>query len=368
MASPELSCTIRYRGEKRVAKFNQKVPIPSYLLAVAVGALQSREIGPRSLVWAEPELLDRAASDFSETESMLRVAEELAGPYVWGRYDILVLPPFFPWNGMENPCLTFVAPTLLSGDKANAFVIAHEIAHSWTGNLVTIKNMEHFWLNEGLDTFLHRKILGRLRGDLTRHFEHELWWTKTEESIQSNNINIFRNRLSSLVTNLTGVDPEKAITWVPYEKGSAFLWFLEEAVGGPDKFDPFLRSYIEEFANKSVDSEDFKSHFQKYFRSTTMKKKIRWRCWLYGRGLPAKPDFNTSLALEARRLAEAWQSWDLGKPLTFKEDFKRLTSSQQQEFLSTLLKSGPLPAAKGGLQKKKRMEFSTYWLFLFFPL
>ena len=263
---------------------------------MAIGAVESRQIGPRSLVWAEPELLDLASSDFSETENMLRaiylqdkisksynfhtlfvpykffiyykrslsVAEELAGPYVWERFDILVLPPFFPWGGMENPCLTFVTPTLLSGDKSNAFVIAHEIAHSWTGNLVTNKNMEHFWINEGFDVFLHRKILGRLSGELVRHFDHELHWTNLEEDVQQNLGP--DNPFTALVTNLTGVHPDEAFSWVPYEKGSAFLWHLEETVGGPDIFEPFLRAYIQNFAYQSIDTDDFLSYFKSYFK------------------------------------------------------------------------------------------------------
>ena len=139
-----------------VTKWKQDVPIQSYLIAIAVGVLKSRKVGPRSHVWAEASVVDQAAFDFSETETMLQKAEELCGPYVWGIYDVLVLPPSFPFGGMENPCLTFATPTLLSGDKSNADVIAHEIAHSWTGNLVTNVNFEHFWLNEGFTVFTER--------------------------------------------------------------------------------------------------------------------------------------------------------------------------------------------------------------------
>uniref|UniRef100_S4RRI9 Uncharacterized protein n=1 Tax=Petromyzon marinus TaxID=7757 RepID=S4RRI9_PETMA len=132
-------------GEFTVHKFKQPVQIPSYLIALVVGALKSREIGPRTKVWSEKEFVEQAASEFSETETMLTTAEELVGPYVWGRYDLLVLPPSFPYGGMENPCLTFVTPTVLAGDKSLAGVVAHEISHSWTGNLVTNKTWEHFW-------------------------------------------------------------------------------------------------------------------------------------------------------------------------------------------------------------------------------
>ena len=163
-------------GGLSVTRWKQEVPIPSYLIAIAVGALESRKIGPRSQVWAEASVVDEAAFDFSETETMLQTAEELCGPYVWGIYDILVLPPSFPSGGMENPCLTFVTPTLISGDKSNANIIAHEIAHSWTGNLVTNINWEHFWLNEGFTVFTERKIMGRMEGEPARHFNAILGW------------------------------------------------------------------------------------------------------------------------------------------------------------------------------------------------
>nr|XP_014343641.1 PREDICTED: leukotriene A-4 hydrolase [Latimeria chalumnae] len=130
---------------RKIYRFRQTVPMPCYLIAIVVGALESRVIGPRTRVWSEKEYIDQAAFEFSETETMLKVAEDLAGPYVWGQYDLLVLPPSFPYGGMENPCLTFVTPTLLAGDKSLSNVIAHEISHSWTGNLVTNQTWEHFW-------------------------------------------------------------------------------------------------------------------------------------------------------------------------------------------------------------------------------
>ena len=176
------------------------MPVQSYLIAIAVGALESRKIGPRSHVWAEASVVDQSAFDFSETETMLQKAEELCGPYVWGIYDVLVLPPSFPFGGMENPCLTFATPTLLSGDKSNADVIAHEIAHSWTGNLVTNANMEHFWLNEGFTVFTERKILGRMHGEPSRHFSAILGWRDLQVgTIQGFAICVIIVRLSYLL-------------------------------------------------------------------------------------------------------------------------------------------------------------------------
>ncbi|MEE6519831.1 hypothetical protein FKM82_017582, partial [Ascaphus truei] len=131
--------------KRKIYRFRQNVPIPSYLIALVVGAVEGRKLGPRTVVWTEKELMDASAYEFAETEKMLKHAEDLVGPYVWERYDLLILPPSFPYGGMENPCLTFVTPTVLAGDRSLASVIAHEISHSWTGNLVTNKTWEHFW-------------------------------------------------------------------------------------------------------------------------------------------------------------------------------------------------------------------------------
>jgi len=157
--------------------FSQSVPMPSYLVAIASGALESRSIGPRSRVWSEKEFVDKAAFEFSQTEDFIKAGESLLGPYVWGQYDLLVLPPSFPYGGMENPCLTFVTPTLLAGDKSLANVVAHEIAHSWTGNLVTNVNWQHFWLNEGHTVFVERKIVGKIYDQPTAEFQAIGGWT-----------------------------------------------------------------------------------------------------------------------------------------------------------------------------------------------
>lgn len=158
-------------GSVKHSAFIQDIPVPAYLIAIAVGALESRRIGPRSHVWAEKEIIEDCAYEFGETEQQLKTAEDICGPYVWGIYDLLVLPPSFAFGGMENPCLTFVTPTLLAGDRSLANVVAHEIAHSWTGNLITNRNFEHFWLNEGFTVFVERKIKGRLSSPQQQDFD-----------------------------------------------------------------------------------------------------------------------------------------------------------------------------------------------------
>jgi aminopeptidase N len=158
------SCGQRPAPSGRTFAFAMPQPIPPYLLALAVGHLEARELGPRSRIWAEPETVEAAAYEFADTEAMIACAESLFGPYEWERYDMLVLPPSFPYGGMENPRMTFLTPTVLAGDRSLVDVVAHELAHSWTGNLVTNATMEHFWLNEGFTTWAERRILTALHG------------------------------------------------------------------------------------------------------------------------------------------------------------------------------------------------------------
>jgi len=329
--------------DKSITKWEQKVPVQSYLIAIAVGGLESRKIGPRSHVWAEPGLVDRAAHDFAETESFLQTAEALCGPYVWGIYDILVLPPSFPYGGMENPCLTFATPTLLSGDRSNAGVIAHEIAHSWTGNLVTNTNFEHFWLNEGFTVFTELKIKGRLFGEPARHFAALLRWKELEETVEV--VRGVDDPFTALVPKLAGCDPDDAFSCVPYVKGSSFLWHLEDLVGGADVFEPFLKSYYEKFAFKSIDSVQFKAYFLEKFGALENVKGIDWDTWLYSPGMPpVKPDFITSLAEACWDLAKAWQGWKPSsiQPSDLPHNFLSFSTDQKIEFLMVLTKGASL--------------------------
>uniref|UniRef100_A0A3Q4N1E0 Leukotriene A4 hydrolase n=1 Tax=Neolamprologus brichardi TaxID=32507 RepID=A0A3Q4N1E0_NEOBR len=238
-----------------IYRFRQTVPMPSYLIAIVAGALESREIGPRTRVWSEKEFVDKAAFEFSETEAMLKTAEELAGPYVWGQYDVLVLPPSFPYGGMENPCLTFATPTVL--------VIAHEISHSWTGNLVTNKTWEHFWLNEGHTVYLERMIGRCLESEQFRQFKAIGGWKDLQDSVNTFGAN---NPLTNLVPSLQDVSPDDAFSSVPYEKGFALLYYLEEQLGGPEVFMGFVKSYIQRFAYSSVTTEEWKNYLFAYFK------------------------------------------------------------------------------------------------------
>uniref|UniRef100_A0A182YMS6 Peptidase M1 leukotriene A4 hydrolase/aminopeptidase C-terminal domain-containing protein n=1 Tax=Anopheles stephensi TaxID=30069 RepID=A0A182YMS6_ANOST len=315
-----LMSAIRVDSTPGVSKFQQKTPIPSYLLAIVVGALVSKPIGPISSVWAEQEQIDEAAEEFSQTADFIAKAEEICGPYVWERYDLLVMPPSFPFGGMENPCLTFVTPTLLAGDKSLATVVAHEIAHSWTGNLVTNRNFEHFWLNEGFTVFVEGKIVGRLSGNAS---------PDTPE-------------LTKLVVDLSECGPDDAFSTVPYIKGSTFLRYLEDLLGGPSKFEPFFRAYLNRFKYQSVLTNDFKQMLYEWFREDPKNEvhleRIDWDLWLFGEGMPPViPSYDRSMLEACLAHATLWAENDLDTIRDSPLLKQKLVSVQLIEFLAQLL-------------------------------
>ena len=271
------------------------------MIAIAGGKLDSRQIGPRSHVWSEKELIEKAAYEFAETEIMLQTAEEICGPYIWETYDILVLPPSFSYGAMENPCMTFATPTILAGDRSLVDGISHEIAHSWSGNLVTNKNFEHIWLNEGFTTFIERKIVGRMKGEPSRHLSAIMRWKDLKYCID---VLGHENPLTALVMDLEGVDPDDAGSVICYEKGSAFLWYLEHLVGGSEVFEPFLRDYFDHFKFQSIDSYEFKDYFLNYYKDLDLSM-IEWEKWYKCPGMPVeKPAFDESLANVGLKLSD----------------------------------------------------------------
>lgn len=204
-------------NDYRSFAWTQPIPVSAYLIALAAGNLASKDISDRVRIWSEPEVIDAAHFEFSETEQFLQAAEDLTGcPYVWSRYDVLCLPPSFPYGGMENPCLTFATPTLLAGDRSLADVIAHEIAHSWTGNLITNQTWNHFWLNEGWTVWLERKIVSRVkRNDEVGRLSAEIGYKHLIDDVERfTNDNPF----TQLIWPLGETDPDEAFSSVPYEK------------------------------------------------------------------------------------------------------------------------------------------------------
>ncbi|KAJ1668246.1 Leucyl aminopeptidase yscIV [Coemansia sp. RSA 1813] len=336
-------------GDFTVFNFEQKTTIPSYLVALVVGNLATAKISDRCAVWSEPETIDACAWEFAEMEKTLQTAEELITPYQWGRYDLLVLPPSFPFGGMENPCLTFVTPTLLAGDRSLTDVIAHEIAHSWSGNLVTAKNWEHFWLNEGWTTYFERKIVSRLSGEDARQLSCVIGETDLQESIEFYGKD---SPLTALVPKLAGVDPDDAYSTIPYDKGAHLLYYLEQYLGGPDVFEPYMRAYITEFQGRSIGTDDWKDYLFKFFEKTDPEKvklleALEWDKWLYASGMPpVKNEYDERPQKVCLDLAGRWlDAADSENYAQFKRsDIDEFSTMQRVIFLGRLAESAPLKA------------------------
>ncbi|KAM8973971.1 leukotriene A-4 hydrolase [Pelodytes ibericus] len=328
---------------RKIYRFKQNVPIPSYLIALVVGALEGRQIGPRTTVWTEKELLEASAYEFAETEKMLKYAEDLVGPYVWEKYDLLILPPSFPYGGMENPCLTFVTPTVLAGDRSLAGVIAHEISHSWTGNLVTNRTWEHFWLNEGHTVYLERRIDGLLHGEHFRQFRALGGWKELQNAVNTFGAS---HAFTNLVPNLHEVDVDEAFSSVPYEKGFALLFYLEQLLGGPEIFLGFLKTYIQVFAYKSVSTEDWKKFLYSYFKDKVdLLDQVDWNGWMHTPGMPpVQPQYDMTLANACIALSKKWvQSTESDLCSFSAADLDDFSSHQKIELLALLLLQEPLP-------------------------
>jgi leukotriene-A4 hydrolase len=243
-------------------------------------------------------------------------------------------------GGMENPQYTFATPTLVSGDRQNVDVIAHELAHSWSGNLVSNASWEHFWLNEGWTVYLERRIQASIHGDdKYRHFSAIIGWKALEDGI-----NQFgeEHEFTKLIPSLRGQDPDDAFSTVPYEKGSTFLWHLEKLVG-KEKWDQFIPHYFTTFKERSVDSYEFKATLLSFFENDAEASKklsdLDWDTWFYKPGFPPKPDFDTTLADQCFALAQKWEDLSTGKDNSFEpkaEDVKDFSANQSVVFLEKL--------------------------------
>ncbi len=263
-------------------RFKMTKAIPPYLIAIAVGDLQFKSLGKRTGVYSEPSMLEKSAFELSDTEKMVVETEKIYGKYAWGRYDLLVLPPSFPFGGMENPMLTFATPTILAGDKSLVSLVAHELAHSWSGNLVTNATWRDFWLNEGFTTYLERRIIEAVYGKPRREMEATLGKRSLLEEMAGMSEND-----QTLHVDLKGRDPDEGMTGVPYEKGALFLRLLEEKFGRA-KFDKFVRGYFAKHAFQSITTETFVEYLQKNLLdiNPNIVSRADVDTWIYKASLP----------------------------------------------------------------------------------
>jgi aminopeptidase N len=306
-------------AERAGGQFKIQRPIPSYLISLAVGELEFRPLGERAGVFAEPALVDAARREFADTEAMIRAVEDMYGPYRWGRYDLLVLPPSFPYGGMENPCLTFATPTVLAGDKSLVSLVAHELAHSWSGNLVTNATWSDFWLNEGFTVYLERRIIEKVYGREREEMEAMLGRRELDREMAS-----LPEKDRVLYLPLEGRDPDDGVTLVPYEKGALLLRTIEREVGR-ERFDAFLRAYFDHFAFQSITTTEWLHYIRRELPTS-----VPLEDWLYQPGIPQGAAEPHSHAFS--RIAAAIADWQQEKPI----ETARWTTQEWLHFLRIL--------------------------------
>lgn len=313
-----------------VYEFSMPQPIPAYLIALAVGDLHFKPMGERTGVYSEKGILDAAAAEFSDTESMLIATEKAFGPYSWERYDLLILPPSFPFGGMENPRLSFITPTVIAGDKSLVALIAHELAHSWSGNTVTNATWRDLWLNEGFTTYLTYRIMQMIYGD--ERFEMEA--VLGRQDLQAD-IDTLPANDQIMAIDLRGRDPDDVFSNIPYEKGALFLRELEEKVGR-ENFDQFLLGYFEKFAFKSITTDQFIRYLEQTLLKDHSAKLSRQRIeqWIFQPGIPDGAPVPESDAFTV--VDQARDDWLVGNIQANKIDSEKWVVHQWLYFLNNM--------------------------------
>ena len=307
-------------------------PIPSYLLALAVGNVEFRSVGEHTGVYAVPELIEAAAYEFAEMEDLLVAAENLYGKYAWERYDLLVLPAAFPFGGMENPRLTFATPTIIAGDRSLVSLVAHELAHSWSGNLVTNATWDDFWLNEGFTVYFEQRIMesvyGREISEMLATLSYQGLVDEVDQIMDTNPDD------THLKLHLQNRDPDDGMTAIAYDKGYFFLRLMEETVGR-EAFDSFLKTYFETHAFSVMDTEQFIAYLKTNLLNTPeLLSAVNLDAWIFGAGLPANCPQVGSARIE--NVDAALANWEAGNLKTEDLPWNDWVYQERYRFLSNL--------------------------------
>lgn len=361
MSAPRVEQPITQGGES-VFNFRMDHSVAPYMIAIAVGDLAFRPLGPRTGVWAEPATIDAAARELSDTEKMVAAAEKLYGPYRWGRYDVIVLPPSFPFGGMENPNLTFLTPTFLAGDKSLVSLVAHELAHSWSGNLATNATWNDFWLNEGMTTYAERRIVEELYGKRQADEEIALGLDALNKAVTENGGPTGAD--TRLHLDLKGRHPDDGLSDIAYEKGAAFMRTIEANVGR-DRFDAWLKGWFDRHAFQPVTSAMFLADIRESLvkGDAGLKQKLMLDRWVYQPGVPpnmARPPAGVFAEQDKAVAAfagggappQAWVRWNTDEKLRFLNRLPRKLSKARLDALQSAF----------GLNAITNLEVRFAWL------
>lgn len=308
-------------------RFRMDNPIPPYLIAIGVGDIAFAPFDERTGVWTEPSRLRAAAHELEPTAEMVDAAEKLYGPYRWGRYDLLVLPPSFPFGGMENPKLTFATPTIIAGDRSLVSLVAHELAHSWSGNLVTNATWNDFWLNEGFTVYFENRIMESVYGHDRAMQEQVLGWGSLQDTLKS-----LPAADTRLHLDLKGRDPDDGMNDIAYEKGALFLRTVERTVGR-DRFDAWLRGYFDRNAYRPMTTamflDDIRTHLVK--GDAALESQLQLDAWVYQPGLPSNAVAPVSNAFKP--VDDAAWAFFVGKGPASAVPWEDWNTQQRQRFL-----------------------------------
>ena len=320
------------KNDSGIYTFKQDKAIPSYLMAIAVGDVEFKSIDNRTGVYAEHTVIDKAKWEFAELGKMVNDAEKLFGPYRWGRYDVIVLPPSFPFGGMENPNLTFLTPTVLAGDRSLTSLLAHELGHSWSGNLVTNASWDETWLNEGFTTYVEHRIGEEVFGVAEAKMQDVLSRKVLKNNLDELGIDSPDTRLK---IDTSGKNPDDGLSDMPYEKGYAFLQTIEAAVGR-EKFDTFITNYFNDHAFQSVTTEEFIDYFNKNLikADKALADKIKAEDWIYKPGIPS--NITTPISEDFNAIDNIQKTW---RKTGVKELSQKIKSTnEKQHFIDYLPK------------------------------
>ena len=361
MSAPRGAEPITQGGES-VFNFRMNKSVAPYMIAIAVGDLAFKSLGPRTGVWAEPATLPAAANELADTEKMMASAEKLFGPYLWDRYDVLVLPPSFPYGGMENPVMTFLTPTFIAGDRSLVSLIAHELAHSWSGNLATNATWNDFWLNEGMTTYATYRIMEEIYGKKVADEQIALGIDDMNEAIAE--AGGAGSEDSRLHLELKGRHPDDGSSNVAYEKGAAFLRTIEANVGR-ERFDAWLKGWFQRHAFQPVTSKIFLDDIRRHLvrGDKALENKLMLDRWVYQPGVPpnmvrppadtfAEQDRASASFARGGTVPANWAKWTTDERLRF---LNRLPRKLSKERLDALQKAFDLNGIRN-------MEVRFAWL------